>query len=97
LEPGRHPPLIGPHRPHLGAGVARDHAPIIRAASSPAFLAPSMATQPTGTPGGIWTADSSASSPPRFLPEIGTPITGRSVCAAATPGSSADIPAAAMI
>ena len=39
----------------------------MRAASKPAFLAPSIATQPTGTPGGIWTADSSASSPPRAL------------------------------
>jgi hypothetical protein len=31
------------------------------------------------------------------LPRIGTPITGRSVWAAATPGSAADIPAPAMI
>ena len=70
---------------------------IIRAASTPAFLAPSIATQATGIPGGICTAESSASSPPRLLPRIGTPITGRSVWAAATPGSAADIPAPAMI
>ena len=70
---------------------------MIRAASRPAFLAPSIATQATGTPGGICTAESSASSPPRLLPRIGTPITGRSVWAAATPGSAADIPAPAMI
>src|SRR5256885_3118809 len=70
---------------------------IIRAASKPAFLAPSIATQPTGTPGGICTAESSASSPARVLPVSGTPITGRSVWAAATPRSAADIPAPAMI
>ena len=70
---------------------------MILAARMPAFLAPSIATQATGTPGGIWTAESSASRPPRLLPRIGTPITGRSVWAAATPGSAADIPAPAMI
>ena len=70
---------------------------IIRAASTPAFFAPSIATQATGIPGGICTAESSASRPPRLLPRIGTPITGRSVWAAATPGSAADIPAPAMI
>jgi hypothetical protein len=48
-------------------------------------------------PGGICTAESSASRPPRLLPRIGTPITGRSVWAAATPGRAADIPAPAMI
>ena len=68
----------------------------MRAARSPAFLAPSIATQATGTPGGICTAESRASSPPRLLPRIGTPITGRSVWAAATPGSAADIPAPAI-
>ena len=70
-QPGLHPPAGGPHRAHLRAGVALDHAGLpasaparslpcaahqvamIRAASSPAFLEPSMATQPTGTPGGI--------------------------------------------
>ena len=56
-----------------------------------------MATQADGTPGGICTAESSASRPPRFLPEIGTPITGRSLFEAAKPGSAADIPAPAMI
>ena len=59
---------------------------MMRTASNPAFFAPSIATQPTGTPGGICTAESSASRPPRFLPEIGTPITGRSVWAAANAG-----------
>ena len=68
LEPGRHPPLGRPYRAHLGARVALNHALIMRAASKPAFLAPSIATQPTGTPGGICTADSRASSPPRLLP-----------------------------
>src|SRR5207253_4188192 len=97
LEPGVELRLRRPDRPDLGAGVARDHALIIRPASTPAFFAPSMATQATGIPGGICTAESSASSPPRLLPRIGTPITGRSVWAAATPGSAADIPAPAMI
>src|SRR5882757_4164874 len=70
---------------------------MIRRASTPAFFAPSIATQATGIPGGICTAESSASSPPRLLPRIGTPITGRSVWAAATPGSAALMPAPAMI
>src|SRR6185369_4788133 len=97
FEPALQLRLLGPDRPDLGAGVAGDHALIIRAASTPAFLAPSIATQATGIPGGICTAESSASSPPSDLPRIGTPITGRSVWAAATPGSAADIPAPAMI
>src|SRR3954452_4487813 len=97
LEPALHLRLRRPNRAELGAGVAGDHALIIRVARTPAFLAPSIATQATGIPGGICTAESSASSPPRLLPRIGTPITGRSVWAAATPGSAADIPAPAMI
>ena len=67
---------------------------MIRAASSPAFFAPSIATQATGTPGGICTAESRASRPPRLLPRIGTPITGRSVWAAATPGQGRRHPGA---
>jgi hypothetical protein len=53
----------------------------------------------TGTPGGICATDSSASSPPAALSRLerGTPMTGSSVCAAATPGSAADRPAPAMI
>ena len=41
-------------------------------------------THATGTPGGIWAIDSSASSPPATEVDdvSGTPITGRSVCAA---------------
>src|SRR5262249_35406099 len=84
-EPALHSALGRPYRAHLRARVALDHELIMRAASSPAFLAPSIATQPTGTPGGICTAERRASSPPRLLPVSGTPITGRSVCAAATP------------
>src|SRR5207253_2487170 len=64
-QPGLHAVLRGPYRPHLLARVAGYHALIIRAASSPAFFAPSIATHPTGTPGGIWTAESRASRPPR--------------------------------
>src|SRR6266545_7134449 len=71
----------------------------MRAASSPAFFELSTPTQPTGTPGGIWAIASSASSPSRtlFSDRSGTPITGRSVWAAATPGSAAASPAPAMI
>src|SRR5215203_4217319 len=97
LEPALQLRLRRPDRPDLGAGVAGDHALIIRPASTPAFLEPSIATHATVIPGGICTAESSASRPPRLLPRIGTPITGRSVWAAATPGSAADIPAPAMI
>src|SRR3954468_12881883 len=71
----------------------------MRAASTAALRALSTPTQATGTPGGIWAIDSSASSPPATdVDEVsGTPITGRSVCAATTPGSAADRPAPAMI
>ena len=94
LEPALHPALVAPDGADLLACVSRDQAWMIRTASRPAFLAPSIATQPTGTPGGICTAESSASSPPRLLPRIGTPITGRSVCAAATPGQRGRHPGA---
>ena len=71
----------------------------IRTARWPAFLGLSRPTQATGTPGGICATDSSASSPPAAVMPLvsGTPITGRSVCAATTPGSAADRPAPAMI
>ena len=62
------------------------------AALSDAFT-PTVAT---GIPGGICTMLSKASSP-SSIPLMGTPMTGRSVCAAITPGNAADIPAAAMI
>ena len=97
LEPALELALRRPDRADLGARVPGDHALIIRAARMPAFFAPSIATQATGIPGGICTAESRASRPPRLLPRIGTPITGRSLWAAATPGSAADIPAPAMI
>src|SRR5581483_12041083 len=49
----------------------------------------------TGTPGGIWTIESRASSPSStdFDDRSGTPITGSSVWAATTPGSAAARPA----
>src|SRR5262249_38855675 len=97
LEPRVHAARRRPDGSYCLPRVSGDHALIMRAASTPAFLAPSIATHATGTPGGICTADSSASSPPRCFPEIGTPTTGRSVWAAAKPGSAADIPAPAMI
>src|SRR5438128_6909152 len=70
----------------------------MRAARSAAFRALSTPTHATGTPGGIWTIESKASSPSRTLLDErrGTPITGRSVWAAATPGSAAARPAPAI-
>ena len=55
----------------------------------------STPTVATGTPGGIWTIERSASRPSSTLSRerSGTPITGRSVCAATTPGSAAASPA----
>src|SRR5439155_150247 len=104
LQPGRELPLVRPHLGHGRAGVAGNHrpivafrydAPIIRAASTAALRALSTPTQATGTPGGICTMESSASRPSSTLVDerSGTPITGRSVCAATTPGSAAASPA----
>src|SRR5262245_8546467 len=63
-----------------------------------AFREPLTETQATGTPGGICTIGSSASRPLMTLLEevSGTPITGRSLYEATTPGSAAAIPAPAM-
>ncbi len=67
----------------------------MRAASTAAFFALSTPTVATGTPGGIWTIESSASRPSStdIDERSGTPITGSSVCAATTPGSAAARPA----
>jgi hypothetical protein len=54
-----------------------------------------IATVATGTPRGIWTIDSSESSPPRCWVGIGTPMTGRIVLAASIPGRCAAPPAPA--
>ena len=64
----------------------------MRSASAAAFFALSTPTAATGTPGGICAIASSASSPSSTLrlERSGTPITGRSVCAATAPGSAAD-------
>ena len=56
-----------------------------------------MASVPTGTPPGIWTIESSESSPPSAWLSTGTPSTGTSVEAAMTPGRWAAPPAPAMI
>ncbi len=61
-----------------------------------AFRAPLMATVATGTPEGICTIERSESSPPRSAVRMGTPMTGRSVIEATTPGSAAALPAPAM-
>ena len=77
---------------------SRSRAGQLRAARAAAFFALSTPTVATGTPGGICTIESSASSPSRTLirERNGTPITGRSVCAATTPGSAAARPAPAI-
>ena len=56
-----------------------------------------MATVATGMPEGICTVESSASMPPRSGDFMGTPITGRQVCAAMTPARCAALPAKAMM
>ena len=56
-----------------------------------------IATVATGTPFGIWTIDSSESSPFSAALCTGTPITGSTVCAATMPGRCAAPPAPAMI
>ena len=69
---------------------------IICIARMAAFWAPLMATVATGMPGGIWSIAKAASTPSRE-DLMGTPITGRGVIAAMTPGRWAAIPAPAMI
>src|SRR5581483_517043 len=70
----------------------------MRSASAAALRALSTPTAATGTPGGICAIASSASRPSSTLrlERNGTPITGRSVCAATTPGSAAERPAPQM-
>jgi hypothetical protein len=52
-----------------------------------------IATVTTGTPRGIWTVASKASSPCKAEESIGTPMTGRIVSAAITPARCAAPPA----
>ena len=96
LAPGLHARLVGPDGADLGAGVARDHrerrpSRVMREDRAPARRRCARCrrpTQATGTPGGICAIESSASSPPATdVGDVsGTPITGRSVWAATTPG-----------
>ncbi len=76
---------------------AIDRSPTARicAASTPAFVAPGLPieTVATGTPGGICTVESSASSPLSADESIGTPMTGSVECAATTPARCAAAPA----
>ena len=53
LEPRVELAPLRPHRPHLRARIALDHADRMRAASTAAFLGLSTPTAATGTPGGI--------------------------------------------
>src|SRR5207245_11574361 len=68
-------------------------------AYSAALAAPAspMAKVATGTPFGICTVESSESRPCRCFEGIGTPSTGRVVCAATTPARWAAPPAPAMM
>jgi hypothetical protein len=68
-------------------------------ASRPALVAPAlpMASVPTGTPPGIWTIESSESTPFSTALSTGTPRTGSVVWAATMPGRCAAPPAPAMI
>ena len=63
----------------------------------PALAAASSPTAATGTPEGICTIENSESCPASWGVKIGSPITGRVVWAASTPGRAAALPAAAMI
>ena len=56
-----------------------------------------MASVPTGMPAGIWTIDSSESSPFSVFDCTGTPSTGSEVFAAVMPGRCAAPPAPAMM
>ena len=71
----------------------------IETASNPALVAPAlpMASVATGTPAGIWTIESSESSPFSAAPCTGTPSTGSVVWAATMPGRCAAPPAPAMM
>ena len=71
--------------------------PSMRTASRPALRALSIATVATGTPAGICTIESSASSPFSFVIPTGTPITGSGVAEAIMPGKWAAPPAPAMM
>src|SRR5450759_3556642 len=99
LPPGVHARRVGPQAGELRAGVPGNHALRICAARIAALRGLSRPTPATGTPGGICTIERIASRPPAALsrPDSGTPITGRSVCAATAPGSAAEMPAPAMI
>ena len=73
-------------------------APMICAASIPAFRAPLSATVATGTPDGICRMERTESHPSiEFEERIGTPITGREVTDATIPGRCAAPPAPAIM
>src|SRR5450432_3628780 len=66
----------GPQFVETSSSTQRAYAARMRAASTAALRALSTPTHATGTPGGIWTIDSSASSPPAIDVRLvsGTPI-----------------------
>src|SRR5258708_25871903 len=63
LQPRVHARLVGPDGADLGARVALDQAPRMRAASTAALRALSTPTHATGTPGGIRPTATNASTP----------------------------------
>ena len=99
--PALHARLVGPQAAELGAGVAGDHsgAEDLAPRGRPRCARCPGRRRRRARPGGICTIERIASSPPAAVrrPDSGTPITGRSVCAATAPGSAAEMPAPAMI
>ena len=73
------------------------NAGLLAAARRPALVALPMPTVATGTPRGIWTIESSESSPFRCRLGIGTPRIGTVDLAASIPGRWAAPPAPAMM
>ena len=100
-EPGLELALLGPDRPHLGPRVALDHdvaaqeSRIWPPARRRCARCPRRRRRPA-RPAASARSASRASRPPatEVLEVSGTPITGRSVCAATTPGQGGREPGA---
>ena len=97
LQPALELALRRPDLADLGAGVAGDHALIDPRREHAGVLRPVDRHAGDRDPGRHLHRREQGVEAAELLPRIGTPITGRSVWAAATPGSAADIPAPAMI
>src|SRR5262249_59409637 len=93
LDAGGRPRRDDEH--HCGELTGADYTRSMRTARAAALRALSTPTVATGTPGGICAIARSASRPSSTLrlDLSGTPITGRSVCAATAPGRASASPA----